>query len=332
MLKLEKLETLKQKLVDKQFYDIITSRCNDNNVTTNCSDRISGLEKGIIKDTEFIRITTPCRIGRDINCMTNVCIKNETTTTCPLCYFTSKNKTETVCSNIDQIGQYDLKHGFIMIPNAFPYLDNHFLITVKEHKTQFDVVNNLAKNLLDNINDLLIINPTSVIFFNGMCGNSLEHFHCQITTTQFPIFNYVPQNNGLINRDDFRGWFISFSYENVGIFSDMIEKIKDHSYNFILKKNGDLFYCVFFIRKNCDIVQPNLNFGSTELAGVIASSSTDNFPNKDDINEYLKITNNESNYDFLKNSGGKRKSRRNKKSNKSRKGKSRKNRRKRRIK
>ena len=324
------LKRLKQNLVDKGFYNIITSSCNDNNVTTNCKDRISGLETGSIKDTEFITITTPCRIGRDINCMIKLCDQDQPTTLCPLCYFTNTNKT--VCSSIDKIEQYDLEDGFIMIPNAFPYLDNHFLITVREHKTQFEVVNNSAINLLNKINKLLIINPTSVIFFNGMCGNSLEHFHCQITTTDFPIFNHVPLTNGLIDTQDFRGWFISFSYENVYIFSDMIEKIKIHSYNFILKKNGDVFHCVFFIRQNCDTVEPNLNFGSTELAGVIASSSKYNFPNKDDINKYLNITNNVSNYNFLITSGGKRKSRRNKKSNKSRKGKSRKNRRKRRFK
>jgi len=245
----------------------------------------------------------------------NMC--NEPTITCPLCYFTDTDIT-TVCTSIDKIKQYDLDDRFIMIPNAFPYLDNQFLITVREHKTQFDVVNNSAKGLLHNINKLLIANPTSVVFFNGMCGNSLEHFHCQITTRDFPIFKYFPSNNGnsgLINTNGFTGWFIRFSYKSANIFYNMIKKLQDYSYNFILKKNDDLFHCVFFIRKNCDTVKPNLNFGATELAGVIASNK-DNFPNKHDIDNYLTTTNNISNYDFLITTlGGKRKSRRNKKSN-----------------
>lgn len=322
------LETLKQTLLDEGFYNIITSSCNNNNNNNNrCRDRIDQIKIGNIQDTEFITITTPCRIGRDINCMIesdNMC--NQPTITCPLCYFT-KDTITTVCTNIDKIKQYKLDDEFIMIPNAFPYLDNHFLITVRDHKTQFDIVNRSAIGLLNNINKLLITNPTSVIFFNGMCGNSLEHFHCQITTTDFPIFKYIPSNNGnngLINTNGFRGWFIIFSYESADIFYNMIKKLKDYSYNFILKKNDDFFHCVFFIRKNCDTVKPNLKFGSTELAGVIASNK--DIPNKDDIVNYLNITNNLSNYDFLLTLVGKRKSRRNKKSKKFRKGKSRKNR------
>ena len=324
------LETLKQTLVDEGLYDIITSSCNNNNIDNDkiCKNRLDQLKTGNIQDTEFITITTPCRIGRDINCMIEpYTMCNSSTISCPLCYFTNTN-IKTVCTSIDKIKRYVLDDGFIMIPNAFPYLDNHFLITVQDHKTQFEVVNSSTIGLLNHINKLLITNPTSVIFFNGMCGNSLEHFHCQITTTDFPIFKYVQSNNGnngLINKNGFRGWFIIFSYESREIFYNMITKLKENnsSYNFILKKKDNFFHCVFFIRKNCDTVENNLNFGSTELAGVIGSNK-DNFPKKDDIDKYLTITNNVSNYDFLITLGGKRKSRRNKKSNKSRKGKSRK--------
>jgi hypothetical protein len=324
---METLETLKNNLFNEGFYNIITSKC-DNNNNNQCKNRIDQLKKGNIHDTEFITIITPCRIGRNINCMIKPDTDcEETEIKCPLCYFTKTDIT-TVCSSIDKIKQYVIDDEFIMIPNAFPYLDNQFLITVRDHKTQFDVVNSSKEKLFDNINNLLLINPNSVIFFNGMCGNSLEHFHCQITTTDFPIFNHVPLENGLINKNGFRGWFIKFPYENANIFYDMIEKIKDYSYNFILNKNDIFFQCVFFIRKNCDIVDPNLNYGATELAGVIHDNE-DNFPNKDGLEKYLNTTNNISNYDFLiplvsSRKGGKRKSRR----NKSRKGKSRKNRRK----
>ena len=62
----------------------------------------------------------------------------------------------------------------------------------------------------------------------------------------------------------------------------------------------------------------NLNFGSTELAGIIGSNK-DDFPTKDDIEKYLEETNNISNYNFL--DKGAIKKRRNKKK-KSKKGKS----------
>lgn len=323
------LEILKNTLFNDGFYNIITSGCdNHKKNNTSCKNRIDDIKKGNIPDTEFITITTPCRIGRDINCTIDSVDKcDQITPSCPLCYFTQEN-VATVCSSINKMQQYKLDGEFIMIPNAFPYLENQFLITVRNHKSQFDVVNNLTTGLLNNIIKLLTISPTSVIFFNGICGNSLDHFHCQITTSDFPIFKYIPLNkghSGLINTNDFRGWFIIFSYNSQDIFYNMIKKLKDYSYNFILKKNGDLFCCIFFIRKNCDKVYPNLNFGSTELAGVIASSAV-NFPDKNTIHNYLTETNNISNYDFLLTLGGKRKSRRNKKNNKSKKGKSRKNR------
>uniref|UniRef100_A0A6C0I574 HIT domain-containing protein n=1 Tax=viral metagenome TaxID=1070528 RepID=A0A6C0I574_9ZZZZ len=294
------IKKLKRKLLNKGFYDIITSSCNTNNNNNNinlCQNRIDQIKIGNIQDTEFITITTPCRIGRDINCMIESDTMCNSSITCPLCYFTKKN-VETVCTSIDKIKRYNLDDGFIMIPNAFPYLDNHFLITVSTHVTQFDMITNSVIQLFGNIYKLLLTNPTGVIFFNGMCGNSLEHFHCQITTTEFPIFKYVPSKNGLINTHGFRGWFITFSYENRNIFYEMIDKLKKTSYNFILKIHNDKFHCIFFIRNNCNKVRPNLNFGSTELAGVIGSNK-DNFPNKDVIDTYLDITNNVSNYTFF---------------------------------
>ena len=308
----------KEKLLEKGFYGIITSRCHTPDKISDCKNREDNIEIGQIEDTEFITITTPCRIGRDINCM----IKKSSDCRsggikCPLCYFTQKN-IDTICSAIDKIELYDLEHRFIMIPNAFPYLENHFLITVDEHKTQFEILNNSSIDLLNNIKYLLSNNPNAVIFFNGMCGNSLEHFHCQITTTQFPIFNNLPSNDGIIDTNGFRGWFINFNYTDDTKFNDMIKKLEHQSYNFIINLKNNIYNCIFFIRNNCEKVVPNLNFGSTELAGIIGSNKGD-FPTKDDIEKYLEETNNLSNYNFL--GGGAIKKRRNKKK-KSKKGKS----------
>ena len=318
---------IKKKLLDEGFYNIITSKCPTTTTNNKCENRLDQVTRGIIPNTLFETITTPCRIGRDIDCVKQEC-NSESPNKCPICYFTNTNeKIKTVCTGLDKFKSYELDDTFILIPNAFPYLDNHFLITVSNHIPQFEIMNTLGIQFLDNINKLLIVNPTGVIFFNGMCGNSLEHFHCQITTTDFPIFKYVPKNNGLIDTNGFRGWFITFSYETKHVFSDMIDKVKESSYNFILNKKDSIFQCFFFVRKNCGTVQPNLNFGSTELAGIIGSNK-DDYPDKSAIDTYLDITNNLSNYTFLQNQGGNRKSRRNRKNNKSRKGKSSKNRRK----
>ncbi len=321
------LEKIKNELLDEGFYNIITSSCTTTNNNNKCANRLDQVTRGIIPDTLFETIKTTCRIGRDINCVISEC-NSESKNKCPICYFSNTNeKIQTVCTGLDKFKSYKLDDTFILIPNAFPYLDNHFLITVPTHSSQFEIMNTLGMQLLYNINKLLRVNPTGVIFFNGMCGNSLEHFHCQITTTDFPIFKYVPQNNGLIDKDGFRGWFITFSYENKSEFSDMLDKLKESSYNFILKKNNNIFQCIFFVRKNCETVQPNLNLGSTELSGILGSN-TDTFPDKTKLYAYLDETNNLSNYLFLQNQGGNRKSRRNRKIKKSRKGKSSKNRRK----
>lgn len=307
----------KEKLVEKGFYDIISSRCYTSDKLYDCQNREDNIKIGKIKDTKFITITTPCRIGRDINCMIKKSSDCSPGIKCPLCYFTQR-KLDTICSAINKIELYDLEHGFIMIPNAFPYLENHFLITVDEHKTQFEILNNSSIELLNNIKFLLSNNPNAVIFFNGMCGNSLEHFHCQITTTQFPIFSHVPSNDGLIDTNGFRGWFINFHYTDDTKFNDMIKKLEHQSYNFIINLKDDIYQCIFFIRNNCEKVVPNLNFGSTELAGIIGSNK-DDFPTKDDIEKYLEETNNLSNYNFL--DKGAIKKRRNKRK-KSKKGKS----------
>ena len=89
----------------------------------------------------------------------------------------------------------------------------------------------------------------------------------------------------------------------------MIKKLEHQSYNFIINLKDDIYQCIFI--RNSEKVVPNLNFGSTELAGIIGSNKDDFKNTKDDIEKYLEETNNISNYNFM--DKGAIKKRRNKK-------------------
>jgi hypothetical protein len=287
------------------FYNMITTECDSNIVDTNCKRRYDNIKHIQYKDLIFVH--TPCRIGRELHCSRTSC--SEKNQDCPLCFF-SNERFKSICQNINKIIIRKLSNIFILIPNAFPYLNSHLLITTRLHNSQFLTMSQYSIELYSIFHKILKIN-NGYIFFNGICGNSLNHFHCHFTTSKMPIFEYIDLNNihsGQINSDFFRGYLIKvkdgIQLQNIIHFLDFYRA----SYNFILRKQDEILEIIFFIRFcHKSYISNNLNYGASELSGVITSNKlihiNDNEIEK--IKMYLEETNNISNYDiFIDNDSG----------------------------
>ena len=317
---LKDLKKINKKLLTNGFFDKFTF---DENLKIEdeseiiikwktCKDR----KDKILKYNEVLGIkfyVSMCRLGRNLNfCNSFTCNRNECTQnqySCSLCSIT-KNYKFSPCLEFRKI--YGLKiNGLLIIPNVFPYLNNQFLIISKDHLTQTILdqdVRLLIKiiKIADKLCVSWIKQENGVIFFNGLCGNSIEHFHAQITTTSFPIFDQnimsnmkkINNNIGLIDEIYYRG--LVFNYDNMKDLiinlSKIIKKIikKKFLYNFIIRRNINL-EVILFIR-NCyvpkDII--DLNYGSSELSGIVITISK--VIKKEDILKYINATHNISNY------------------------------------
>jgi hypothetical protein len=160
-----------------------------------------------------------------------------------------------------------------------------------------------------------------VVFFNGYCGNSLEHFHCQYTISKFPIFENITVENGLLENPHFRGYVITGTgAELVQRMSVAISKIVAAGllYNFIMRRIADgRLQAVLFVR-SCKLASGmlDMNFGATELSGVIASAKKLK-DTEEEIMAYVNYTNRAEDYAILTGPGAggrSRKSRSNRKS------------------
>ena len=307
------LEHIYNKLLSNGFYKNISVKTDCSGATIkddsiiipkSCSDRISNIVK-YKSIGPFILLKSPCRIGRG----SRYCSKNfkdckiiENDEKCPICNIISLD-VDSPCEQLNHIIRLYINSDspLIIIPNAYPYLDKHFLIVSPNHNKQMESLKNktLVNNLFTICNTILQIG-NGVVFFNGICGNSLEHFHCQYTTTKMPLFTMITEDHvGIFYKDGLRGYSIIIS-DNIDLFikcTNIIIK-NNLTYNFITRKVKTGLQIVLFIR-NCVI--PNgvkdLNFGSTELSGIIVSNEELTI-NEEDIKKYLDATNRAIDYDF----------------------------------
>jgi hypothetical protein len=285
-----------------------------------CADRVSNEEHYKTIGDYYKLYISPCRIGREIkNCAKKVvcvgeqCVVKDPETTCPLCGVV-KDTGVSPCSQLNKIIRTETgDEELIIIPNAFPYLERHFLITSKNHLKQ-DFINTAANlgRVVGIAERLLTAEAEAeaggVVFFNGYCGNSLEHFHCQYTISKFPIFENITVENGLLENPHFRGYVITGAgAELVQRMSGAISKIVAEGllYNFIMRRIGDgRLQAVLFVR-SCKLAPGmiDMNFGATELSGVIASAKK--LKNtEEEIMEYVNYTNRVSDYAILTGSSG----------------------------
>lgn len=310
------IDEIYQELIRSGFYenislDICGEKKPDDTIVIpeECENRLSGIRK-IIQLGDFEIYISPCRVGRTSkNCPKQV-IKRETATktecflentdiSCPLCLVIDDSKV-TPCEPLThlRIGTLQLSANFILIPNAYPYLEKQFLITTPIHSSQIETLNqpDNVQQLYDIFIRILNLNE-DMVFFNGICGNSLLHFHCQYTTSSVPMFRLLPIDfEGYYEHNLFRGFvLIATDYRQV---LDVINRINllNFTYNFICRKvNEHTLQFVFYIRF-CDYEHfKDLNLGSTELSGVIYSNSPPTY-DLNDINDYLELTNNKNNY------------------------------------
>jgi len=307
------LDSIYDILLSNGFYNNISikSGCYDTIkddsiiIPKSCVNRLSNIVK--YKNIgSYILLKSPCRIGRS----SRYCSKNfkdckivENHELCPICNILNTDIISP-CEPLNNIIRLYIKFDYplIIIPNAYPYLEKHFLIVSPNHNKQMDSLKNktLVHNIFTICNIILQIGK-GVVFFNGICGNSLEHFHCQYTTTIMPLFNMMSENHkGFFDEGGLRGYSIIISLDNIDLFikcTDIIIK-NNLTYNFIVRKVLSGLQVVLFVR-NCIIPKgvKDLNFGSTELSGIIVSNEELTI-NEEDIKKYTDATNRPIDYDF----------------------------------
>ena len=313
-------DKLYSELVHNGFYDNIylkvcnkTKNNNSIKIPNSCSNRLNGIkEYKNIDGFEFL--VSPCRVGRASKyCLgkVNECSLKSTDYKCPLCY-TLDTDIVNPCEPLNKIIRKDITENLVIIPNAYPYLGKQFLITTKKHINQIQALNNFEflSELYEVILSLLSTND-GVIIFNGVCGNSLEHFHCQYTQTKMPLLEILPTDlNGYFTKDYFRSF--SLVARNPSDVSQLISTILKNglTYNFLVRKVQNDLQFIFFIR-NCVVPNgvENLNFDAPALGGYVVTADRLNI-DVDILKKYLDATNREEDYILISNkfkTGGRRK-------------------------
>jgi hypothetical protein len=299
-------DVIYEELVKNGFYDNIKLRICDKNRSNNsinipatCKSRLNGItEYNKIKMFKFL--ISPCRVGRNSSyCLKklNGCSIKNSPYSCPLCFSLDPN-IQNPCEPLNKLVRIPVSDKFTIIPNMYPYIEKHFLITTNEHIGQIQALNTpkLIADLFTILFNLLSTN-NGTVFFNGLCGNSLDHFHCQYTTSKFPIFEVLSDTQeGYFNINGFRGF--SIITDNIKPVSKLIKIILKSifTYNFISRKVNNGLQFVFFIR-DCHIEAgvEDLNFGASELAGLVVTSNK-LLIDENILDKYLNTTNNEEDY------------------------------------
>lgn len=218
-----------------------------------------------------------CRVGRK---QVSDILKGK----CPLCHLFEPN----LPLPLTKIKFIDWSRRFIIIPNAFPYLENHINFISKQHETQ-DIIR--QKHVIEDITFFYtqLGKHKWTLFFNHLIGNSLNHFHVHATTEKdFPIFNLIEarhkENKRKIQILKFTPCYkgILIYKPNPELLFAIISKIEANEYlNFAWSGK----YFVLFLRKwSPDHPEAN-SIGSTELAGYIL---TCNFQKLDQVLSYCR--------------------------------------------
>lgn len=333
----DKLNDLYSQMVSDGFFNSlnkftgVNSNKKPSTNWTGCEDR-SKIEEYKTNELGMKFYITPCRIlGRYMDLCwgkirdgDGVAVK-PAKKECVLCA-TIHNCKKSPCDpfNKIQIVTYTVKHSttlattLVLLPNAFPYLPNHWLITTNnqgsDHHTQYDITEIEILKSLGSICEELCIEPNDTIFFTGMAGNSLEHFHAHYVQFNFPIYkiieDYIEQFPvGFIHKscsiyflDKEQKWVtclvlrctnINFLITNVlHVLLTKIEEQPTMTSNFSIHKNGVNYECILFARKTG--LKGLLNYGVNELMGYVNMSSEKDYVKHsiENIKAHLDQTNN----------------------------------------
>jgi len=286
---------------------------------TDCPQRTNDITLVGIDRFEHELYLTPCRKGRIQN-VCNYAIKETGLlypTNCSLCDLFYNYK-YSPCIPFRRI-KIIFSDGFYIIPNLFPYFTSyHYLITLNPsikqipHDTQSFIYKMNTIKKISILAPKLLINKDDTLFFNGLVGNSKEHFHIQYVSYHFPIYDFlqidkrepyaqVHNCNIYIFNSNNKLFRTAFSIQSINVTNlcvilyHMINecRLRRYEINILIHKNDSLEYeCIVFPRSKVEFEnkKDDLNFGSTELSGYIQSESE--FSDETLILPYLLNTNN----------------------------------------
>lgn len=234
-----------------------------------------------LKNNDIYLVTYPSRNVE--NTLINN-IKNKSI--CPLCISSQNYKLKYPYNQIICL----LWRNFIILPNAFPYLNNHLLIQSSRHlNNNIGVQEDMHKysDILYDIISLIKFIKIGTILFNGMIGNSQIHLHTHYTTDILPLQKNIKKYNHdkeiivtsnktkiYIYNDNINHCknFIRMVNNNIIIYEDIFKllvNIDKNSllYNFIIFiKNNKINVCIF-IREKIN-KKKNITISSVSLSGL----------------------------------------------------------------
>nr|QBK86783.1 MAG: hypothetical protein LCMAC103_01150 [Marseillevirus LCMAC103] len=297
-----------------------------------CSSRKSGRRYHRSPRLPYKKLVTPCRVGLEdpvgkIIVEMSKCKYPDDVGYCPLCYILNNRDSARLNEPIFDF-QGLVWRSYVVIPNAFPYFNDHLLITVNTHNygqpsasfrkngTQDDMHGRIAVvgDMLD-FASIAVNDKRGTLFFNGRCGNSLPHFHVQYTSDKFPVFEKLrlgefdryPSKDGALELFHDGGRFYTGFFftaqdgvSSRGALSRKLYRLFHHLldrgllYNMIIDKEGATIMVVVYVRRCRDIDMHgvvDLEYGAPELSGVIGHNSLAEFADYGTIKKYLMYTN-----------------------------------------
>lgn len=190
-------------------------------------------------------------------------------------------------------------------PNKFPYMDNQILIFSKTHLdinnegkeigTQYSIKYKEYKN--DIFDYFILINRNISVFFNGVCGNSLNHFHFHSTTLIFPIEKYLKEfknNSNIIHEIKYNVYGIvinHYCYRGIYLKTDISNKLYlKYLYSiyidYFIKRGYYISFLLYRIDNELNFVlfiqtKSGGPYGASDLAGYFYSEKE----NKESLKE-----------------------------------------------
>lgn len=188
---------------------------------------------------------------------------------CPLCNL----KLRTLPEPLKKVKWIEWGNRFMIIPNAFPYFENHINFISKNHETQ-DIIRER-----DVINTLFSFYESIgkgkwMLFFNHLIGNSLNHFHVHATTQMdMPLVRLIKRKPTSPDFKRVRLFKITTCFKGILVTNPNRTIINKIIQNILPSEmfNFGWFgkYFIIFVRKLSDT--PADKLGSTELMGYILS-------------------------------------------------------------
>ena len=197
---------------------------------------------------------------------------------CPLCNLTDPH----LPKPLTKVQWIDWSNRFVIIPNAYPYMQNHINFISRNHETQ-DIIreSKTLKDLFKFYNELG--KKKWVLFFNHLIGNSLNHFHFHATTnTNIHLLNQVIEKT---KKSVKRVQIVNLTpcFKSIVVLDPTIKIINSiigriHLNEFLNICWFDRYF-IIFLRAFSTVDTIANTLGSTELAGFIMTCDLEKLEN-----------------------------------------------------